>query len=196
MTSKILFDAMNGLDSRFILNAVPSQEKHRAKNPLRKMGALAACLCLFVTISIGILLSSAPTDPPDGGDGGTIVDKVLPTDIDKIIWNEQIGSSGSTSPQPYQEWNRFFVDDALYEALLSCPKDKFIAITVTAKNGDSVNQAILDKTLNRDYRSGTLYIFATKEQLIDWDLENSGDYVFNLACRNDYENSLREGKTK
>ena len=192
MTSKILFDAMNGLDSQLILNAMPSQENRRVKSSLTKWGTFVACLCLFVAIGVGVLLSPAPIDPPDSGDGGTIVDKVLPTDIDEIIWNEQIGSAGRTSPYPYQEWNGFFVDVALYETLLSCPKDKFIAITMTTKNGDDANQSVLDKTLNRDYRNGTLYIFATKEQLVKWNLENRSDYVFNLADKYDYENNLEK----
>ena len=192
MTSKILFDAMNGLDSQLILNALPRQEKHRGKNSLRNLGTLVACLCLFITIGVCVLLYPTPIDPPDGGDGGAIVDKVLPTDIDEIIWNEQIGSAGSTSPYPYQEWNGFFVDVALYETLLSCPKDKFIAITMTTKNGDDANQSVIDKTLNRDYRNGTLYIFATKEQLMKWNLENRSDYVFNLADKYDYENNLEK----
>jgi hypothetical protein len=67
---------------------------------------------------------------------------------------------------------------------------------MTRANGQKIEETeyneILAKTINRDYKNGSLYIFVTRYQFLDWNLENKGDYIFYLASRGAYEGTVPE----
>ena len=194
MNREIISEAMGNISSRHIKEAAEfkAEEKpHRSKTPWVKWASLAACFCLIIVAAFAVIPML------NNGDGNEIVDNVLPTDIDKIIWSSHLGSD-SDSEDGYMEWNGFSVDTSLYDALQNY-SNEYIAIIMTRANGQKIEETeyneILAKTINRDYKNGSLYLFVTREQLLDWSLENKGDYIFYLASRSAYEGSVTEAPT-
>ena len=194
MNREIISEAMGNISSRHIKEAAEfkAEEKpHRSKTHWVKWASLAACFCLIIVAAFAVIPML------DNGDGGEIVDNVLPTDIDKIIWSNQLGSDND-SEDGYMEWNGFSVDASLYDALQN-HSNEYIAVIVTKANGAKIEETeynkILAKTINRDYKNGSLYIFVTRDQLLDWNLENKGDYIFYLASRSAYEVTVPEAPT-
>ena len=185
MTNKDLFYAMDGLDASFVMKAAPGEKLNKSNNAWLKWFSIAACFWLLITTFVII--------PILNDEGSVMVNNVLPTDIENIIWNENIGSDGSASSvENLEKWNGFTVDVALYEVLQTCSSNKYIAIIITKANGEIVSQSeytdILDESINRDYKNNTLYLFATKDQISNWKIDNKEYYVFYLANQSDYEN--------
>ena len=194
MNREIISEAMGNISSRHIKEAAEfkAEEKpHRSKTPWVKWASLAACFFLIIVAAFAVIPMLN-----DGG-GNEIVDNVLPTDIDKIIWSNQLGSDND-SEEGYMEWNGFSVDTSLYDALQNY-SNEYIAIIMTRANGQKIEETeyneILAKTINRDYKNGSLYLFVTRDQLLDWNLENKGDYIFYLASRSAYEGFVTEAPT-
>ena len=194
MNREIISEAMGNISSRHIKEAAEfkAEEKpHRSKTPWVKWASLAACFCLIIVAAFAVIPML------NNGDGNEIVDNVLPTDIDKIIWSSHLGSD-SDSEDGYMEWNGFSVDTSLYDALQNY-SNEYIAIIMTRANGQKIEETeyneILAKTINRDYKNGSLYIFVTRDQLLDWNLDNKGDYIFYLASRSAYEGFVTEAPT-
>ena len=194
MNREIISEAMGNISSRHIKEAAEfkAEEKpHRSKTPWVKWASLAACFCLIIVAAFAVIPML------NNGDGNEIVDNVLPTDIDKIIWSSHLGSD-SDSEDGYMEWNGFSVDTSLYDALQNY-SNEYIAIIMTRANGQKIEETeyneILAKIINRDYKNGSLYIFVTRDQFLDWNLENKGDYIFYLASRSAYEGSVTEAPT-
>ena len=188
MKKEKISEAMGNISSRHIEEAAEFKaEKKPLQNKMSwaKWASLAACFCLIIVATVAVI----PMLNNGNGDGGAIVDNVLPTDIDKIIWNSYIGSTGNTGVG-YLEWNGFSVDTPLYDALQN-HHNEFIAVVMAKANGQPIEaneyNEILDKSLNRDYKHNTLYLFITKEQFLSWNLQNKSDYVFYLAERSTYE---------
>ena len=191
MNREIISEAMGNISSRHIKEAAEfkAEEKpHRSKTPWVKWASLAACFCLIIVAAFAVIPML------NNGDGNEIIDNVLPTDIDKIIWSSHLGSDND-SDEGYMEWNGFSVDTSLYDALQNC-SNEYIAIIMTRANGQKIEETeyneILAKTINRDYKNGSLYLFVTRDQLLDWNLENKGDYIFYLASRSAYEGTVPE----
>ena len=194
MKREKISEAMGNIGSRHIKEAAEfkAEEKpHRSKTHWVKWASLAACFCLIIVAAFAVIPML------NNGDGNEIVDNVLPTDIDKIIWSNQLGSDND-SEEGYMEWNGFSVDTSLYDALQNY-SNEYIAIIMTRANGQKIEETeyneILAKTINRDYKNGSLYIFVTRDQFLDWNLENKGDYIFYLASRSAYEGSVTEAPT-
>ena len=194
MKREKISEAMGNISSRHIKEAAEfkAEEKpHRSKTPWVKWASLAACFFLIIVAAFAVIPMLN-----DGG-GNEIVDNVLPTDIDKIIWSNQLGSDND-SEEGYMEWNGFSVDTSLYDALQNY-SNEYIAIIMTRANGQKIEETeyneILAKTINRDYKNGSLYLFVTRDQLLDWNLENKGDYIFYLASRSAYEGFVTEAPT-
>ena len=194
MKREKISEAMGNISSRHIKEAADfkAEEKpHRSKTPWVKWASLAACFCLIIVAAFAVIPML------NNGDGNEIVDNVLPTDIDKIIWSSHLGSD-SDSEDGYMEWNGFSVDTSLYDALQNY-SNEYIAIIMTRANGQKIEETehneILAKTINRDYKNGSLYLFVTRDQFLDWNLENKGDYIFYLASRSAYEGSVTEAPT-
>ena len=194
MNREIISEAMGNISSRHIKEAAEfkAEEKpHRSKTPWVKWASLAACFCLIIVAAFAVIPML------NNGDDNEIVDNVLPTDIDKIIWSSHLGSD-SDSEDGYMEWNGFSVDTSLYDALQNY-SNEYIAIIMTRANGQKIEETeyneILAKTINRDYKNGSLYLFVTRDQFLDWNLENKGDYIFYLASRSAYEGSVTEAPT-
>jgi len=191
MKREKISEAMGNISSRHIKEAAEfkAEEKpHRSKIPWVKWASLAACFCLIIVAAFAIIPML------NDGDGNEIVDNVLPTDIDKIIWSNHLGSDND-SDEGYMEWNGFSVDTSLYDALQNY-SNEYIAIIMTRANGQKIEETeyneILAKIINRDYKNGSLYIFVTRDQFLDWNLENKGDYIFYLASRSAYEGTVPE----
>ena len=194
MNREIISEAMGNISSRHIKEAAEfkAEEKpHRSKTHWVKWASLAACFCLIIVAAFAVIPML------NDGDGNEIVDNVLPTDIDKIIWSSHLGSDND-SDEGYMEWNGFSVDTSLYDALHNY-SNEYIAIIMTRANGQKIEETeyneILAKIINRDYKNGSLYIFVTREQFLDWNLENKADYIFYLASRSAYEGSVTEAPT-
>lgn len=183
MTSEDLFHALDGLDAEFVMDAAPGK---KLKRTWIRWAYLAACFCLLIAVFLFIPTLNRKDDGIDGG--------VLPTDIENIIWNEHIGLAGSTSLEKLKNWNGLTVDMPLYEVLQSCSSNEYIAIIMAKANGEIMSQSeynnVFDETPIRDYKNNTLYIFATKEQVLNWEIDNEDNYVFYLANRSDYENNM------
>lgn len=191
MKREKISEAMGNISSRHIKEAAEfkAEEKpHRSKTPWVKWASLAACFCLIIVAAFAVIPML------NDGDGNEIVDNVLPTDIDKIIWSSHLGSDND-SDEDYMEWNGFSVDTSLYDALQNY-SNEYIAIIMTRANGQKIEETeyneILAKIINRDYKNGSLYIFVTRDQFLDWNLENKGDYIFYLASRSAYEGTVPE----
>ena len=195
MKKKEWNEGLNHIDPDLVEKYVEQKDRLRQKNKKPKsvwlrFGAIAACFLLIVSAVIVVPMLN-------DGDGNEIVDNVLPTDIDKIIWSSHL-SSDSDSEDGYMEWNGFSVDTSLYDALQNY-SNEYIAIIMTRANGQKIEETeyneILAKTINRDYKNGSLYLFVTRDQLLDWNLENKGDYIFYLASRSAYEGYVTEAPT-
>ena len=191
MKREKISEAMGNISSRHIKEAAEfkAEEKpHRSKTPWVKWASLAACFCLIIVAAFAVIPML------NNGDGNEIIDNVLPTDIDKIIWSSHLGSDND-SDEGYMEWNGFSVDTSLYDALQNY-SNEYIAIIMTRANGQKIEETeyneILAKIINRDYKNGSLYIFVTRDQFLDWNLENKGDYIFYLASRSAYEGTVPE----
>ncbi|MBQ8164041.1 MAG: hypothetical protein IJZ93_06755 [Clostridia bacterium] len=194
MKREKISEAMGNISSRHIKEAAEfkAEEKPlRSKNVWVKWVSIAACFCLIIVAAFAVIPML------NNGDGDEIVDNVLPTDIDKIIWSSHLGSD-SDSDEGYMDWNGFSVDTSLYNALQNY-SNEYIAVIMTRANGQKIEETeyneILAKTINRDYKNGSLYIFVTRDQFLDWNLENKGDYIFYLASRSAYEGSVTEAPT-
>lgn len=194
MKREKISEAMGNISSRHIKEAAEfkAEEKPlRSKNVWVKWVSIAACFCLIIVAAFAVIPML------NNGDGDEIVDNVLPTDIDKIIWSSHLGSD-SDSDEGYMDWNGFSVDTSLYDALQNY-SNEYIAVIMTRANGQKIEETeyneILAKTINRDYKNGSLYIFVTRDQFLDWNLENKGDYIFYLASRSAYEGSVTEAPT-
>ena len=192
MKREKISEAMGNISSRHIKEAAEfkAEEKpHRSKNAWMKWVSIAACFCLIIVAALAII--------PMLNNGNEIVDNILPTDIDKIIWGNHLGSD-SDSEEGYMEWNGFSIDTSLYEALQKY-SDEYIAVIVTKANGTKIEESecnsILDDLINRDYKNGNLYIFITKDQFANWKMENKADYIFYLASRSAYEGTVTEAPT-
>lgn len=188
MTNKNLLQAMGRIDPKLILDAAPDvPQKKSVNNTWVKWASLAACLCLIAIAAFTITLRL--------NENGDIVDNVLPTDMDKIIWSNEFGSD-SDSEEGYLEWNGFFVDSSLYDVLQN-DSDDYIAVIMTRTDGKKIEEydEILAKTINRDYHNGNLYLFVTRDQFLNWDLGNKECYRFYLASRSAYEGSVTEAPT-
>ena len=191
MKREKISEAMGNISYRHIKEAAEfkAEEKpHRSKTPWVKWASLAACFCLIIVAAFAVIPML------NNGDGNEIVDNVLPTDIDKIIWSSHLGSD-SDSEDGYMEWNGFSVDTSLYDALQNY-SNEYIAVIMTRANEQKIEETeyneILAKTINRDYKNGSLYLFVTRDQFLDWNLENKGDYIFYLASRSAYEGTVPE----
>ena len=194
MKREKISEAMGNISSRHIEEAAEfkAEEKpHRSKTPWVKWASLAACFCLIIVAAFAVIPML------NNGDGNEIIDNILPTDIDKIIWSNKLGSD-SDSDEGYMDWNGFSVDTSLYDALQNY-SNEYIAIIMTRANGQKIEETeyneILAKNINRDYKNGSLYIFVTRDKFLDWNLENKGDYIFYLASRSAYEGSVIEAPT-
>lgn len=188
MTNTNLLQAMGRIDPKLIADAAPDvpQKKSANKTWVKWASAVAACFCLIAIAAFTII--------PILNDSSYIVDNVLPTDIDKIIWSNHI-SSGNDPDGGYTEWNGFLVDTPLYDALQNY-SDEYIAVIMTKADGQKIEESehneILEKTINRDYKNNNLYLFITKDQFINWEMENKADYIFYLASRSSYEGTVTE----
>ena len=194
MKREKISEAMGNISSRHIKEAAEfksEENPHRRKTPWVKWASLAACFCLIIVAAFAVIPML------NNGDGNEIIDNVLPTDIDKIIWSNSLGLD-SDSEDGYMEWNGFSVDTSLYDALQNY-SNEYIAVIMTRANGQKIEETeyneILAKTINRDYKNGSLYIFVTRDKFLDWNLENKGDYIFYLASRSAYEGSVTEAPT-
>ena len=186
MKREKISEAMGNISSRHIKEAAEfkAEEKpHRSKTPWVKWASLAACFCLIIVAAFAVIPML------NNGDGNEIIDNVLPTDIDKIIWSNSLGSD-SDSEDGYMEWNGFSVDASLYDALQN-HSNEYIAVIVTKANGTKIEESecnsILDDLINRDYKNGNLYIFITKDQFANWKIEDKENYIFLLASQSNYE---------
>ncbi len=184
MTAQEFSSALGQIDARYVDEALHyTAKEHR---PWLKWGTMVACACLIISAFAVVPLFR------DSGShsGGTVIDSVLPTEIDGIIWNDTVGADGGSAAERL-EWNGFWVDDMLYEVLRTSSPDQYIAVIMTRADGESIAHAeeeqILDAMINRDERNGKLYLFITKDTLLHWDLENKSDYAFRLGDRSDYE---------
>ncbi|MBO5000357.1 MAG: hypothetical protein J6C58_05940, partial [Bacteroidaceae bacterium] len=98
--------------------------------------AVAACLLLIVGGIFGapsIMKLFNNVEP-------SIVDNVLPTDIDKIIW----AANGQSNEDPddanaFVTWNGWSVNYSLYEVLNRADKTDFIAIVVSKNNSEELD---------------------------------------------------------
>ena len=109
--------------------------KAKTKKPIafrwQSYVAVAACLLLIVGGIFGapsIMKLFNNVEP-------SIVDNVLPTDIDKIIW----AANGQSNEDPddanaFVTWNGWSMDYSLYEVLNRADKTDFIAIVVSKNN--------------------------------------------------------------
>ena len=82
MTNKDLFYALDGLDASFVMKAAPGEKLNKSNNAWLKWFSIAACFWLLITIFVII--------PILNDEGSVMVNNVLPTDIENIIWNENI----------------------------------------------------------------------------------------------------------
>ena len=184
MTAQKFSSALGQIDARYVDEALQYTAKKR--RPWLKWGAMAACACLIVGAFALVPLLR------DGGaqSGGTVIDNVLPTDIDSMIWSDSVGTTDDGSGK-HLEWNGFLVDSALYEVLRSCSPTQWIAVIMTKADGENIARAeyeqILDAMINRHEQNGKLYLFVTVEELLHWNLENKSDYALRLGDRSDYE---------
>ena len=186
MTAQEFSSALGQIDERYVYEALTYTPKKKC-HPWLKWGTIAACFCLAAFTAFAVIPIFR-----DAGDhsGGTVVDNVLPSDIDDTIWSDTVGADGGSAAERLA-WNGFWVDDALYEVLRTSSPDQYIAVIMTKSDGGEIERAeyeqILDAMINRDERNGKLYLFITKDTLLHWNLENKSDYAFRLGDRSDYE---------
>lgn len=184
MTAEKFSRALGDIADGYIAEALTYTAKKKSTAWLR-WGAVA-CLCLIVgtLFSVGLLFRDDV-----GNTGGTITDSVLPMDMDRIIWSDDIGADAGVGED--REWNGFAVSASLYDVLCRCSSEQCIAIVVARKDGREITRSeqaeLLDDMINRDHKDGKLYIFVTKDELLDWEIESKGEYLFYLGERSDYE---------
>ena len=176
-------EAMGNISSRHIEEAAAFKVEEK-KTLWVRWASIAACFCLIVVATFAIIPVFSDDENVNTG---------LPTDIDKIIWN-----NSSYAKNEYTEWNGFLIDTPLYDAFENS-SDEYIAVVMTKADGKKIEESkyneILEKTINREYKNENLYLFVTKEQFLNWKIENKSDYVFCLASRSSYEGTGTEVPT-
>ena len=142
MNREIISEAMGNISSRHIKEAAEfkAEEKpHRNKNAWMRWVSIAACFCLIVVAAFTVIpmLNNTP------GNGNEIVDNVLPTDIDKIIWSKPESNRRFLSafhrwvPHPVAPYNRLGFHQAGRLSVLSCVADFRIATVFTLRRSRS-----------------------------------------------------------
>lgn len=155
-------------------------------NPWVKWGSLAACLAIFIVVAI---ISIPPIE--DTGDGWIGADKLLPTSIDNIIWNEYTGLSGSTNSDDYKSWKGLLLHYTLYDTLEDVGEAKYLAILIKRVNGEDIKPTeYANFTGPATYiqnQNGNVYIFITKKQFESLLVKDESNYTFHLANLEEYQ---------
>ncbi len=193
MKNKDIFEALGGIDADVVLAAAPTGEKGKKnlhkphKQGWIKWVVVAACLSLLVTtvFAVSSMFNKGSKDEQ--------VNISLPTDIDSIIWRDELtnnDSYGDCQLVQYVTLNGFQVDAAIYHAMLKHP-EKYIAIRMTRKTEQTIEEdeygEFVDKGIYAEDKNNTLYLFITKDQLMNLKMENNSDYILYLADRSEYE---------
>lgn len=197
MKKEKISKAMGNISTRHIEEAAEFKVEEKPPDSKKiwvKRTSFAASFFLIVA-TVFVIITMLNNDR-----NGGIHENVLPTNIENIIWkaNNDLSdndSSDNDSNNGYIEFNEFFIDTYLYDALQNS-SDKYIAIVMTKSNGQKIKEQeyteIVDKTIHRDYKNNNLYLFVTKDQFLNWKIENKSDYIFYLASMSDYEDVVTE----
>ena len=194
MKNKDIFEALGGIDADVVLAAAPegAKGKKNLRKP-RKHGwikwvVVAACLSLLVTtvFAVSSMFNKGSEDEK--------VNIGLPTDIDSIIWKDEFtnnDSYGDCKLVQYVTLNGFKVESAVFNAMLKYP-EKYIAIKMVRKDEQSIEDGeysdFVDEGIYAEDKNNTLYLFITKDQLMNLKMENNSDYVLYLADLGEYKN--------
>ena len=175
------------LDRYFDMKKGFSERKKPHKHGWIKWVVIAACLSLLVTtvFAVSSMFNKGSKDEK--------VNIGLPTDIDSIIWKDEFtnnDSYGDCQLVQYVTLNDFKVESAVFNAMIKHP-EKYIAIKMTRKDEQTVKEGedgeFGDKGIYAEDKNNTLYLFITKDQLMNLKMENNSDYILYLADRSEYE---------
>ena len=121
MTNENLLQAMGRIDPKLIADAAPDVEQKKSANKSwTKWASLAACFVLILSavIVVPMLREDEPTSQ-------------LPTDINNIIWNTDIGDSPAISIE-IPLWEGWRVDSySLYQELEKADPDQYFALHIS-----------------------------------------------------------------
>ena len=173
MTQEKLIDAITALDSDileryFTMKAELAEKKKPKKRTWVKWVSMAACFALIMSAIIVV-----PTLRKDDLSFG------LPTDIDNIIWNTDIGDSPDISIET-PLWEGWRVDSySLYQELEKADPEQYFALHITKTfwegfvyNGKTVAQI-------RQEKEDKYVLFEKLAQLLkDGDVLKYGDLVY------------------
>lgn len=129
--------------------------------------AVAACLLLLVGGIFGvpsiIKLFNNNVEP-------SIIDQVLPTDIDKILWagDGQSNPSDPDDADAFVEWNGWSMDYSLYEVLNRADKTDFIAVVVSKNNSIDRDSFEYKGTTYGQLRAEQDDLHALREKFVDF----------------------------
>lgn len=194
MKNKDIFEALGGIDADVVLAAAPegAKVKKNVRKPHKhgwiKWIVVAACLSLLVTtvFAVSSMFNKGSKDEK--------VNIGLPTDIDSIIWKDEFtnnDSYGDCQLVQYVTLNGFKVESAVFNAMLKYP-EKYIAIKMVRKDEQSIEDGeysdFVDEGIYAEDKNNTLYLFITKDQLMNLKMENNSDYVLYLADLGEYKN--------
>ena len=175
------------LDRYFDMKKGFSERKKPHKHGWIKWVVIAACLSLLVTtvFAVSSMFNKGSKDEK--------VNIGLPTDIDSIIWKDEFtnnDSYGDCQLVQYVTLNGFKVESAVFNAMIKHP-EKYIAIKMTRKDEQTIKEGedgeFVDKEIYAEDKNNTLYLFITKDQLMNLKMENNSDYILYLADRSEYE---------
>ena len=194
MKNKDIFEALGGIDADVVLAAAPegAKVKKNVRKPHKhgwiKWIVVAACLSLLVTtvFAVSSMFNKGSKDEK--------VNIGLPTDIDSIIWKDEFtnnDSYGDCQLVQYVTLNGFKVESAVFNAMIKHP-EKYIAIKMVRKDEQSIEDGeysdFVDEGIYAEDKNNTLYLFITKDQLMNLKMENNSDYVLYLADLGEYKN--------
>lgn len=172
MTNTNIYRSLGGLDPELIAKAAPAETVQKKKrNGWVKWASLAACFALILSTIIVIPMLSK--DEPSFG---------LPTDIDNIIWNTDIGDAPDISIQ-VPLWEGWRVDSySLYQKLDRAAPNQYFALHISKTfsdgfvfNGKTVAQI-------RQEKEDKCSLFEKLAQLLkDGDVLKYGELVYTIG---------------
>ena len=172
MTNENLLQAMGGIDPKLIADAAPDVEQKKSANKSwTKWASMAACFVLILSAVIVVPMLREDEFPSQ-----------LPTDINNIIWDTDIGDSPAISIE-IPLWEGWRVDSySLYQELEKADPDQYFALHISKTfwddfvyNGKTVAQI-------RQEKEDKYNLFEKLAQLLkDGDVLKYGELVYTVG---------------
>lgn len=172
MTNENLLQAMGRIDPKLIADAAPDAEQKKSANKTwTKWASIAACFVLILSAVIVVPMLREDGHPSQ-----------LPTDINNIIWDTDIGDSPAISIE-IPLWEGWRVDSySLYQELEKADPDQYFALHISKTfwdgfvyNGKTVAQI-------RQEKEDKYNLFEKLAQLLkDGDVLKYGELVYTVG---------------